>query len=165
VCTTADGLLTAVAQPLWPAFVEAAVADDRAWEWRSLRNGSLTVTGLAVAGGAVIIAFGAAGLRLWLHQDLHFSAAFFWVMAAWIVLMSLPRVAGLLLNAVGILRIQMLILAGGTAAALIFKVAAAQHFGATGILAGAPAAWLLIVVPGFAWRAWRWIVRPAMAAS
>jgi O-antigen/teichoic acid export membrane protein len=160
ICTTATGFLAVTTQPLWPAFVEAASLDDRAWEWRTLRNGTLAVTALALLGSAAIIIFGPAALKFWLHDGLRIPVGLFWAMAAWIVALSVPRVASLLFNAVSILRFQIWVAAAAAAFAFGLKYIAAPDLGVTGILAATPAAWLLVIWPCFAWRARGWIVRP-----
>jgi O-antigen/teichoic acid export membrane protein len=160
VCTTAAGFLTVVTQPLWPAFVEAAALDDRAWEWRTLQLGTITVAGLGVAGSAMLIAVGRPVLHGWLHGGLDLPASLFWAMAAWILALSVPRVAGLLLNAVSILRWQIVVTAGAAALGLALKYIFAPNFGPAGMLAGTAAAWLLIAWPGMGLRAWRWTRRP-----
>ncbi len=160
VCTTAMGFLTVVTQPLWPAFVEAAALDDRAWEWRTLRLGTLAVAGLGVAGSAALIAVGRPVLQTWLHGGLALPPALFWAMGGWIVALSVPRVAGLLLNAVSILRWQIFCAATAAALGLGLKYVSAPGFGPAGMLAGTAAAWLLIAWPGLGLRAWRWTQRP-----
>lgn len=155
VCTTAFGFLDVISLPLWPAFVEAVAQNDRAWLRRTLRNGTLGLAGLGLAGAGVLVAAGAPVLRFWLHQDLHFSRGFLWVMAAWIVVVALPRAATLLLNAVLSLRVQVIILGASAIAGFIAKYFAAHAFGVAGILAVTPALWLCFVTPSLIWLAWR----------
>jgi O-antigen/teichoic acid export membrane protein len=155
VCTTAFGFLDVISLPLWPAFVEAAAQNDRRWLRRTLLGGTLGLAGLSLAGAGTLAAFGAPVLRWWLHQDLHFSHSFLWVMAAWIVMLALPRAAALLLNAVLALRVQALILGASAIAGFIAKYFAAQAFGAPGILGVTPALWLCLVTPSLIWLAWR----------
>jgi O-antigen/teichoic acid export membrane protein len=157
LCITATGLLTVATQALWPAFVEAVAADDHAWVLQTLLRGTLAVGLLAVGGSAIIISVGAPVLRWWLHEDLHLSALLFWAMAGWITLLSLPRVAGLLLNAVAIFRGQLLVQSLTTTLALGLKFFLAERFGVAGILAATPLVCLVLVCPAYAWLAARWI--------
>ena len=96
-------------------------------------------------------------MRWWLHADLHIRPLLFWAMAAWIVFLSLPRVAGLLLNAVSAFRGQFIVQSFVTVLALSLKYMLAEHFGAAGILAATPLVALLIACPAYAWMAAQWI--------
>jgi O-antigen/teichoic acid export membrane protein len=159
VCTTALAFLASLTQPFWPAFVEAAARDDRTWERRSLQRGTLATAGCAAGGALLLVAFGKPALVLWLHADLHLSPGLFWTMAAWIIALGLPRMAGLLLNAVSILRFQLAVVSVAAVAAFGMKFLFARRFGVAGIVAATPCAWVAIVWPSYAWRAWRWIAR------
>jgi O-antigen/teichoic acid export membrane protein len=161
VCTTAASFLTVVTQPLWPAFVEAAALDDRAWEWRTLRLGTLAVAVLGGGGSAALVLFGPPAMRVWLHGGLPLPPSLFWAMGAWILALSMPRVAGLLLNAVSILRWQILAVTAAAALGLGLKYVFAAQFGPAGMLAGTALAWLVVVWPGMGLRAWQWTRRPA----
>ena len=160
VCTTAAAFLSSLTHPLWPAFVEAAALDDRAWERRNLTRGTLAAVGSTIIGAALLVAFGQPVLRLWLHADLHLSRALIWAMAAWILALALPRVAGLLLNAVSILRFQLAAVAIATAAAFALKLLFSRQIGVAGIVAAMPCAWAVVIWPSYIWRAWRWVARP-----
>ncbi len=157
LCITAIGMLGVATQALWPAFVEAVAADDHPWVLQTLLRGTLAVSALAIGGSAIIIAVGAPVLRWWLHEDLHIPPLLFWAMAAWIVFLSLPRVAGLLLNAVSAFRGQLIVQSIVTVLALSLKYILAEHFGAAGILAATPLVALLIACPAYAWMAAQWI--------
>ncbi|GLR67316.1 hypothetical protein GCM10010909_19970 [Acidocella aquatica] len=154
VCTTAIGFLNIITQPLWPEFVEAAAEGDLLWLKKILRHGTLLTSALAIAGSALIVAFGAPVLRWWLHQDMHITQAFLWVMAAWIIALNLPRIAGLYLNAVSELKFQIYLLTAAALLGFILKYFAVKSFGAAGILAATPILWLLIVAPAYFWLAW-----------
>lgn len=160
LCTTAIGLLGVVTQPLWPAFVEATAMDDRAWEWRTLRDGTLAVAILSSIGAALIVLFGQQALRLWLHADFDIPPLLLWVMASWIAAMAIPNVIGLLLNAVSILRFRIAVAIVTTALSLCLKCFLYRHFGVAGIMAATPIAVVLIAWPSLSFRARHWISRP-----
>jgi O-antigen/teichoic acid export membrane protein len=159
VCTTAAAFLSSLTHPLWPAFVEAAASDDRVWERSNLTWGTLATVGCTLVGAVLLIAFGQPALRLWLHADLHLSGGLIWAMAAWIVALAVPRVAGLLLNAVSILRFQLTMVAIAAAVAFGLKIISARQIGVAGILAAMPCAWAVVIWPSYIWRAWRWVAR------
>ena len=152
VCLSAIGILMVVAQPLWPAFVEAAVRGDRRWMFRALARGTTLVTGTAIAGSAVIVLFGGPLLRLWLGTSLGISTSLLWVMAAWIVSLSLVRVQILLLNALRIIDFQIAVFGMATVLAVTLKFVLAPIMGIAGILLATAVTFPFIVLPAMIWR-------------
>jgi O-antigen/teichoic acid export membrane protein len=159
----AAGMIAVVTQPLWPAFVEAAVWHDRRWASRSLVSASVAVAALALGGAATIIMFGGAVLRLWLHADIGVGPGLLWASGAWIVVLSITRVVGLLFNAFSILRFQLFTAMLMLAVAVALKFWLARRFGAAGILASTAVAGLLVTWPAYAWRLWHWVNMPVLA--
>jgi O-antigen/teichoic acid export membrane protein len=160
VCITAIGMLMVATQALWPAFVEAVALNDHRWVGRTLLRGTLAVAGLAGAGGGLIVLTGNKVLALWLHQDLHLPRALFLAMAGWIVVLTLPRVAALLLNATAQYKGQFMAQAAAAALALALKPVLAAAFGAAGVLAATPLVSLFLLCPAYAWLAWRQVAAP-----
>jgi O-antigen/teichoic acid export membrane protein len=156
VCVAAIGLLMVVAQPLWPAFVDAAARGDRNWIYRALARGSLLVTGAAIAGSSIIVLFGSALLKLWLKTNIGIDQSLLWVMALWIVSLSLVRVQILLLNALRIMRFQIVIFTVATLISLWLKFVLAPRFGIAGILFATAATFPIIILPAMLWRIARW---------
>ncbi|MBB5372947.1 lipopolysaccharide biosynthesis protein [Acidocella aromatica] len=160
MCITVTGLLAVATQALWPAFVEAVALNDHRWVGRTLLRGTLTVVGLACAGSGLIVLAGNKLLVFWLHQDLHLPLTLFLAMAGWIVVLILPRVAALLLNATVRYKGQFIAQAVATALALALKPALAAAFGAAGLLAATPLTALFVLCPAYAWLAWRQVAAP-----
>ncbi|MDE8349169.1 MAG: hypothetical protein POG74_06730 [Acidocella sp.] len=159
VCTTATGMLGTITAPFWPGFADAIAAQDHHWLKQTLRNGTLGTAALAIAGSGCLIIAGAPFLRWWLQQDFHFTPALLWMMAAWIILTTLPHMPGLLLNAVSQLRPQIIILASAAAIGLGLKYLVAPKFGVIGILAVPPLMSALLINPAYFWLASRWLTR------
>lgn len=149
VCTTAIGLLHVMTLPLWPAFVESVALDDRRWIRRTLRDGTLLLGTLAVIGAALIVAFGIPVLRWWLHGDLVISQSLLWVMALWLLSVSLPQTAALLLNAMLHLRVQLLIMSSAAVAGFGLKYYGQLRYGLAGILGATPVIWISVVTPAY----------------
>jgi O-antigen/teichoic acid export membrane protein len=145
VCVAAIGLLMVVAQPLWPAFVDAAARGDQRWMFRALGRGTLLITGAAVAGSGIIVLFGESLLRVWLKVDIGIDRTLLWVMALWIVALSLARVQILLLNALGILRFQIVVFSIATAVGFILK-----------FLIATAVTFPVVIMPAVLWRIGRW---------
>ncbi len=161
ICITASGMLQVSIQAIWPEFVAAVAQNDHGWVRRTLLRGTLTVLVLGVGGTALIVLGGNRLLTFWLHENLHIPPALFLAVAGWVVALNLPRVAGMLLNALRAYRGQLLAQASAAAAALAAKPALAAAFGVAGILASTPLATLLILCPAFGWLAWRQLAAPS----
>lgn len=156
ICVAALGLLIVIAQPLWPAFVDAAARHDRAWMARALTRGFVLVAAAAVAGSSIIVLWGPALLRLWLKADIGLGRGTLWIMAIWIVSLGLVRIQIMLLNALRVLGFQMAIFAVATLAALTLKIVLAPRFGVAGILFATAATFPVVILPAMAWRIARW---------
>ncbi len=156
VCVAATGLLMVVAQPLWPAFVDAAARGDRHWIYRALARGSLLVTGAAVAGSSIVVLFGSALLKLWLKTNIGIDQSMLWIMGLWIVSVSLVRVQILLLNALRIMQFQIVIFTVATLISVWLKFVLAPKFGVAGILFATAATFPIIILPAMLWRIARW---------
>ncbi len=161
LCITATGLVGAITQNFWPSFADALAAHDHAWARRMLRTGLAAVLALSLGGSALIIAYGAPVLRWWLHQDLHFSQALLWAMAAWITSLTLTYVPAALLNAALRLKAQIALLTIAAIAGFGLKYFAAHAFGITGIVLVTPALWFAMVVPAYLWLAWQVVTKPS----
>ncbi len=152
----AIGIIASLTQPLWPAFVDAHAKGDDAWTRATLLRGTAIVTGITATGAIILVTVGEPLLRLWLGKDLGLGGPLLGATAFWVFALAVPRVAALMLNALSILRLQVLALGAATGLGLALKYAFAGYFGVTGILVTTPVCWLLIVWPAFAWRLVRW---------
>jgi O-antigen/teichoic acid export membrane protein len=152
ICLASLGLLLVVAQPLWPAFVEASVRGDRRWIFRALVRGAALMTGAAIAGSCIIVVFGQPLLRFWLKQDIGIESPLLWVMAIWIVSLSVVRVQVLLLNALQITTFQIRVFAVATLISFPLKFILAPRFGIAGILLATAATFPIIILPAIVWR-------------
>lgn len=152
----AIGIITSLTQPLWPAFVDAHANADHAWIRATLLRGTAIVTAVTGVGAILLVTVGEPLLRWWLGKDLGLGGPLLAVTALWVVALAVPRVPALMLNALSILRLQVMALAAAAGLGLALKYAFGGIFGVSGILATTPACWLLIVWPVFAWRLIRW---------
>jgi O-antigen/teichoic acid export membrane protein len=156
ICMTGMGMLTVIAQPLWPAFTDAAHRADHHWVMHKLAWGMALMTGVTVAGSVILLVWGETLLRLWLHTDLGIGMGLLWAVAVWIVAQALFRVPHNLMNGLLLVRFQILVFTLATAIALALKFALASPLGDAGILWGTNLTMLLIVMPACLWRIWRW---------
>lgn len=149
ITIAANTILGVMTTPLWPAFTDAATRGDRAWIARTLVRMTALITAAAIAGSTIIVAGGEPALRWFLGRDLGFDASVLWAIFAWEVILAVPRVANLYLNAVSILRFQIAVFAVSTTLSFAIKYLLAKPLGIAGILLGTPATCLLVVWPAF----------------
>ena len=156
ICTSTLGFLMIVSQPLWPAFAEAAARGDLRWIRKGLMRGMGLVMAGACAAAVLLIGFGPWFFHWWLHADLGIGYDLLWAMAAWILAQALGRVPYLLLNAVGVMRFQVILCLIATSAALWLKFLWAPRLGVAGILLATAAMASLVSFPALIWRDWSW---------
>jgi len=156
ICMTGMGMLTAIAQPLWPAFADAAHRADHQWVMHKLAWGMTLMTGVTVAGSAILLVWGETLLKLWLHTDLGIGIGLLWAVAVWIIAQALFRVPHNLMNGVLLIRYQTVVFAATLGLALALKFVLASSLGVAGILWGTNLTMFLIVLPACLWRIWRW---------
>ncbi len=157
VCVAAAGILIVLAQPLWPAFVEAAARNDRGWIRSALLRGSALVGLAAIVGATLIGVLGKPLIRLWMGHAIAIEDPLLWSMAIWIVCVSLCRVQIIFLNAIKIMRFQMVLFGISTAVALTLKFVLGPIYGVSGILLATAVTGPLIILPAMAWRVRRWL--------
>jgi O-antigen/teichoic acid export membrane protein len=156
ICVTAIGLLVVVSQPLWPAFTDAVHRTDRHWIFHNFVRGTALLSAAATFGATVFVLYGESLLRLWLHVNLGIDRKLVWAVAVWIVAATLIRVPFLLLNAVSLIRFQVVVYSLSTLTAFALKFALAEKMGVAGILWASSFAALLVVLPMSLWRIWHW---------
>lgn len=156
ICIASLGLITVLIQPLWPAFADAAVRNDRRWLFRAVAHASAVVGAAALAGSGLLVVFGLPFLRFWLKSDIGIGQNMLWVIAAWIVSLSLVRVQIMLLNALQIVHFQIAVFAVATSLAVLLKFLLAPEFGVAGILMATAMTFPLIIFPAVLWRARQW---------
>jgi O-antigen/teichoic acid export membrane protein len=149
---TITGLISALTQPLWPGFADAYCMRDFAWARRSLGLGTAGLAAGILLGGAAMVLLGPAFLRAWLHEDLGVGRGLVLAIVVWVFGLAVPSVAGLLMNAMSILKFQLAAICIASAAALLLKYLLAADYGVGGIFLAAPVSWVLVIWPSYAWR-------------
>ncbi len=155
ICMTAFGMLAVLAQPLWPAFTDAAHRSDRRWIRRTLLRGTGLLVSATLAGSVILILFGERLLGMWMHSNLGIGSTLLWAICLWVLAQALVRIPVLLLNGLGFIRFQIYVLLGVNVVAFAAKFALARPFGPAGIISGTTIA-VLIAAPIFALRIYRW---------
>jgi O-antigen/teichoic acid export membrane protein len=152
--------LGVASQPLWPAFAEAAENQDRHWIRSILFRGSAVLVGMTIVGSTLVLVFGERFLRWWLPDTLGIDQALLLAVAVWVLALALIRVPALLLNALSILRYQLVAVTVATTLAFALKFFLSRRLGVAGILWGTSASTLLVLFPAVTWRVFRWGRKP-----
>lgn len=158
-CVMALNLLWVLTQPLWPAFTDAVIRGDSIWIRRRLVLATAVVTVCAVCGSAVLVAWGAPLLHLWMGGGLDVEPIVLWAMAIWIVVPALGRIPDVLLNALGVVWFQVGVAVVYSALAFGLKLTLAGKWGVAGILAATGISYGLTHLPAYWWWVRRWIER------
>ena len=156
ICMTAMGMMAVMAQPLWPAFTDAAHKAERGWIRRNLLRSTAMLVGAVAAGSTVLLLYGEPLLRWWLHADLGIGKTLLWAIAAWIMAQALMRVPHMLLNGLSLIRFQIGVFTVTTLLAFALKFTLISSLGVAGILWGTSIAVVVIAVPASIWRIYRW---------
>jgi O-antigen/teichoic acid export membrane protein len=156
ICMTAWGLLEVMSLPLWPAFTEAAVRADRKWIHKSMLRSAALLVGAAAAGSGLLLLTGQRLFGWWLGPGLGIDVGLLAAIAGWVVAQAVHRVPNVFLNAMSIVRFQLVVSSVATLIAFALKFIFAARFGVAGILWGTTVSTLVIVVPANIWRIWKW---------
>jgi len=156
----AIGIVAVLTQPLWPAFIEARGKEEHRWVWKALVKGTMAVIGLCILGGGILGLFGQKILHWWLGGALDINTTLLWATALWILGLSLPRVAWLLLNAASDLKFQLALCIPVCVIAIAAKLLFVAEFGILGIWLATPLCLLIIMCPAYTWRIYSVLYNP-----
>ncbi len=155
------GVLYILAQPLWPAFAEAATLKQWDWMQKTLVRGTLVVGAVALLGSTLLIMFGGKALHFWLRGRLELEPALLIAIGGWIVVSGTLRVTISLMNALSVVKLQAWVSLASSVVAFALKFAFAPRFGVPGILWATTLA--NVVITGTCYGIWasRWRKCPA----
>jgi O-antigen/teichoic acid export membrane protein len=132
-------ILGLVFMPLWPAYAEAIANRDSDWVRRTIRMTVLSSFTLSTLGAGILIAFGKPLIDLWVGPSVSPSSSLLWALGFQAVLISVTAVVGVLFNAAGVIRFQLVALISAAVVALALKAFMAQQMGVEGV------AWATVV--------------------
>lgn len=132
--------------PLWAAYADAHARGDRVFMRRTLKRSFLL--SLAIGGGVSLLLIGLAPwiVPRWTQGAITLPMELLLVMAVWTLIESGGTAFGTYLNGAGLVREQVLVVIALCLVAVPLKLMGAQHFGATGLVCGTIAAYVLTVV-------------------
>jgi O-antigen/teichoic acid export membrane protein len=145
----AIGLLSMLSMPLWPAYADAAARGDWWWIRRAFRRSLRTVAIASAAAAVALVVVGGPAVRAWSGGVVRPSAALLCGFAVWILLSSLGTAVAALLNALHVMRVQVVCASAMAASNIVLSVFLAQRFGVSGLIWGTVASYVVTVVLPF----------------
>lgn len=122
--------------PLWPAYGEAIARGDARWIRNAFR-GSIWLTIAFTVPTSLLLGLGGPWiLRTFFGRSLHASALLLAILAMWAVIEAISTSVGVLLNGLGILKIQMLVAPVTSIINLLLSIYLTRHLGVSGVCLG-----------------------------
>jgi O-antigen/teichoic acid export membrane protein len=133
-----------ICMPLWPAYRDAISRHDFAWT-RKVYAGSLAVVAVAVAAGAIIMAIWSRELfSIWLGRPTTPDPNLLWGFSAFTLCAALGNANSMLLNAAGILKLQVITAVLMATVGLAVKTWLFSKLGIAGVIWGGFAVYLTV---------------------
>jgi len=157
--------------PLWPAYAEAAARHDVEWVRATLRRSMRLVLLVTVPSSLVLLALGGPLIELWTSSDADPPFALLAALAAWTVLGSVGVALAMCLNALKVVRLQLMAGAAMAVTNVALSIALLHAVGVEGAVLGTLVSYTLtaliplgLAVPGILDRVGRG-ADPADAAA
>jgi O-antigen/teichoic acid export membrane protein len=148
----AYGIFSLLLQPLWPAYGEAARRGDLAWVRRTLRLSLVLGCGTMLACGIAMFFFGGPVLRLWTRgQQVFVSRHLILAVTALFVARTATECQSVVLNSVGVMVPQILLLGANAVLNIALAVALAHKYGVVGVAWSFPVTALFTSLWGYPW--------------
>lgn len=134
--------------PLWPAYGDAIARGDTAWVRRTLSRSLTAVAAFTVPCCVLLTIAGPSIIDAWTGGQVHAGRFLLAGLALWAVLGSLGSAAAMLLNAMKVVRFQVLAAIGMAVANVTVSIALVREIGAAGAVWGTLVSYLVcIAVP------------------
>ena len=141
--------LAIVNGPLWNAYADADARNDRGFVKRTFLKSIKLTTLMAVIGALVIFVLSQPIIQIWIGNEVVVPTTLLFLSACWVVLESSGNALGVLLNGLGIVRQQVVIVSLFVAVALPLKIWLASSWGASGVVLAGVLAYTLTTVLGY----------------
>ncbi len=132
----ADRLFSLVSQlisfamlPLWPALGEALARKDRAWAWRALVRGSVAAFAVASAASLTLLLAAPFLIRHWVGSHIEVPFALLLGFALWRIIEATAGAPAMYLNALQVVRFQVVCALLMAASAITLKLLLIGRFG------------------------------------
>ncbi len=119
--------------PLWPAYGEAVARGDLHWVKRTLLRSTIAATLAAVAASAILIAFGPAILRVWVHRPIAPSFLLLLGLGLWSVMDAAGQSLAIFLNGTNMVLPQVIVATAFAMGCLPLKILSIREIGIAGV--------------------------------
>jgi O-antigen/teichoic acid export membrane protein len=131
--------------PLWPAYAEAVAVGDVDWVRATLRRSLLAVLSIAVPACTALVIFGDSLLDLWVGGAVESSTALLVGLGVWTVLGGTGATVAMFMNALGALKIQVILAFLFTAFNLPLSIILVSRIGVAGAIWGTVISYVVFV--------------------
>jgi O-antigen/teichoic acid export membrane protein len=136
--------------PLWPAYGEAFVRGDKPWLKRTYFRSLKLAFFISFVPSCLLVFIGGKIIHSWVGSEIDPSFSLLLGLGTWTVVLSLGGAMSIFLNAINILKIQILFFTIMSITALIIKILLAASIGLPGIVWGTVIAYTIFcIVPYF----------------
>jgi O-antigen/teichoic acid export membrane protein len=143
-------LVALLVVPLWPAYADAAARGDRAWVRATFRRSLGVAAGASGLGAIGLICIGRPLVSWWTGGEVVPEWALLVGFAAWVVLSSLGTTVGVLLNAMHVVKEQVICALAMAVVNIVLSVVLANSMGVSGLIWGTVISYLACVCVPFA---------------
>jgi O-antigen/teichoic acid export membrane protein len=141
--------LVIVNTPLWAAYADADTRNDRAFIKKTFLKSIKLTFGFSFLGAFLLVLIGRETIELWTKGVISVSLSLLGAMALWMILESTGNALGILLNGLGIVRQQVLVVTVLVVIALPLKLWLAQLAGPLGVVVGGILAYTFVTVAAY----------------
>jgi O-antigen/teichoic acid export membrane protein len=144
-------MLGFVLGPLWPAYGEAQVRRDNGWIVRTFRRSLVLSMAVSLSLALATLVFQRQIFAAWVGPDLRPSWALLVGLAVWSVISSVAAALAMVLNGMGVIRLQAIAAILMLVVATVVKVALVRRVGLPGIIWGTIIGHLVCVAAPLFW--------------
>lgn len=135
--------LSIMNSPLWGAYADANAKGDHDFISRALRGSIVRTIVLATVGCVGIVFLSPIIFRIWLHENVHIPFSFVATYGIWIFIQCAFAPVSMLLNGLGVVKAQVLVVVAFCIVCLPLKFYLVQQVGVVGVIQAAIIAYLL----------------------
>jgi O-antigen/teichoic acid export membrane protein len=132
--------------PLWPAYSEAAARRDTQWVRRMLRRSIRLTLLVTIPASCILLALGNPIIEVWVGSRANPPFALLAALAAWTVLGTVGVALAMFMNALKIVRLQLIVAGVMAAVNLALSIVLTQAVGISGVVWGTVISYSLLAL-------------------
>jgi O-antigen/teichoic acid export membrane protein len=132
--------------PLWPAFTDALEQGHREWAKTAFRRATWLAFLASLSMAVVLVLLGRPLVRIWIDPDAEPSLGLLVALGCWVVIMATLQPTAMLLNAAGVVKVQVIVATTMAVANLALSIVFTNWFGIVGPVVGSIVAYSVCTV-------------------